>query len=518
MRPPLEDFGSTPCQIGHTGIMAATVEDVLNIVFISLSVSGQLNIHLATIEHMLKLGPSDCPPLRIHLVSFDPAEKRAHAIAENASASRHSVIFHGLGELTLFSETSANGMIDRHGPARLLRGGGLKPYRYLAELFGYNPDHYIRAYERIVTILAVIKPKVDVVAVDTTMPMAMDACDTAGVKWGVLCPNSGLELFKHSQPHLEGLWKHPAPYSGLPFPVPVRLIPYNIALNISLVRILFTHPKVRALESRRVKAGIRGRIFDRHFEDLPFFICSSVMDMEFPHIPPPNVVFPGPILVPIPPLAADAYPDLAAFLDRKRTIVINLGSNFWYSQEDAAHMAEAIADAQERSEEKGGFQVLWKLNGKKSFQDLLGEKFGKEHDAVRIEEWIEPPTLALLQHPNVAAFVNHGGANSVHEAAFAGVPQILLPQWLDLYEYAVRTEWLGHGIYANKGAPAQIDPFQLSDAFIRVLSDGPGEEGTLMKAKAVELSKACKRGGGVETVARTLLKAAGIAQAGKSQQ
>lgn len=91
----------------------------------------------------------------------------------------------------------------------------------------------------------------------------------------------------------------------------------------------------------------------------------------------------------------------------------------------------------------------------------------------------------------------------------AGVPQIVLPQWLDLYEYAMRTEWLGHGIYANKGCPAQIDTYQLSDAFVRILSDGPGEEGTLMKARALEISEACKRGGGVNTVAKTLLKAAG---------
>ena len=188
----------------------ATEPDALNIVFISLSVSGQLNIHLATIEHMLTLGPDVCPPLRIHLISFDPAEKRARDLAANTPQSRHCLRFHGLGELTLFAETSQNGTIDRHGPARLVRKGGLRPYRYLAELFGYNPDHYIRAYERTVQILEEIKPRVHVAAVDTTMPMGMDACDATGVNWGVLCPNSGLELFKYQQPRLEGFWKHPA--------------------------------------------------------------------------------------------------------------------------------------------------------------------------------------------------------------------------------------------------------------------------------------------------------------------
>lgn len=72
----------------------------------------------------------------------------------------------------------------------------------------------------------------------------------------------------------------------------------------------------------------------------------------------------------------------------------------------------------------------------------------------------------------------------------------------------MRTEWLGHGIYANKGAPAKIDTIQLSDAFVRVLSNGPGEEGTLMREKAQTIAKACRAGGGVETVANTLLRAA----------
>ncbi|PSR78623.1 hypothetical protein PHLCEN_2v7370 [Hermanssonia centrifuga] len=447
--------------------MSNKMPDALNIVFISLSVSGQLNIHLASIEHMLTLGPSESPPLNIHLISFDPAEKRARTLAASASP-RHSFTFHGLGELTLFTETSQNGTIDRHRPAELFRKDGLKPYTYLAELFGYNPDHYIRAYERILEIFREIKPKINVAAVDTTMPMAMDACTTAGIHWGVLCPNSGIELFKHQQPRLEGFWKHPA---------------------------------IRALEVRRSKAGIQGRVFNKSFQRLPFFICSSVMEMEFPHIPSPNVVFPGPILVPVPPLSSATYPDLTAFFDRKRTVIINLGSNFWYSHEDVESVADAILDAQQRCQEKGSFQVLWKLNGKKAFEIMLEKKFGKQSDTVRIDEWIEPDTLAVLQHPNVVAFVNHGGASN------AGVPQILLPQWLDLYEYAVRTEWLGHGIYANKGHPAEIVADQLADAFLRVLSD---DEGKILKAKSLEIAEACRRGGGVQTVARTLLAAATI--------
>lgn len=89
------------------------------------------------------------------------------------------------------------------------------------------------------------------------------------------------------------------------------------------------------------------------------------------------------------------------------------------------------------------------------------------------------------------------------------MPQILLPQWIDLYDYAVRTEWLGHGLYANKGCAPALDLYQLSEAFLHVLDDRPGKAGALMREKASELSESCKLAGGVHTVVDTLLQAAG---------
>lgn len=184
--------------------------DPLNIVFIALSVSGQLNIHLAAIEHMLSLESADSPPIHIHLLSFEPAEKHVRSLSASAKSSRNTLTFHSLGKLMLFTEISQNGLIDRHGPATLLHKGGLKSYRFLAELFGFNADCYVGVYERVLEIFSSIKPKIDIAAVDLCMPIGMDACMTANVPWGILCPNSGLELSKHDQPMLRGFWKFPA--------------------------------------------------------------------------------------------------------------------------------------------------------------------------------------------------------------------------------------------------------------------------------------------------------------------
>lgn len=209
--------------------------------------------------------------------------------------------------------------------------------------------------------------------------------------------------------------------------MPVHLIPYNVALNIAWLRTLQTHPRIQQLEKRRAKAGIHGKLLDKPLKELPFMICASVREMEYPHVPGHNVVYPGPIVVPVPPLSEGAYPDLTGFLGRGRTIIVNMGSNFWYTEEDVQGVADAIVLGRKRCGQKM-FQVLWKLNGKDAFETLLEERLGKELlESVRTEEWIEPPALAVLQHPNVVAFVNHGGASTSFAPSCAKLVLIFRP-------------------------------------------------------------------------------------------
>ena len=89
--------------------------------------------------------------------------------------------------------------------------------------------------------------------------------------------------------------------------------------------------------------------------------------------------------------------------------------------------------------------------------------------------------------------------------ASAGIPQIILPQWTDCYDFATRVDALGHGIHANKGFDAQIDAPQLADALERVLKDRDGEEGARLKARAEEVARACRGAGGVRQAAETVI-------------
>lgn len=55
--------------------------------------------------------------------------------------------------------------------------------------------------------------------------------------------------------------------------------------------------------------------------------------------------------------------------------------------------------------------------------------------------------------------------------ARVGVPQIVLPQWLDTYDCATRVEWLGIGINGSRTAAPGIDATEFSKALLQVLRD-----------------------------------------------
>jgi len=132
---------------------------------------------------------------------------------------------------------------------------------------------------------------------------------------------------------------------------------------------------------------------------------------------------------------------------------------------------------------------------------------------VKVQEWLSVDPLAVLQSGHVVCSVHHGGSNSFHEALryshsipfhpkhltktnnfSAGVPQIVLPCWLDTFEFANRVEYLGIGIYGSRTSAPGVEAGELSRALMRVL--GGGEESVRMKGMAAELREISGRVGG----------------------
>jgi MGT family glycosyltransferase len=92
-------------------------------------------------------------------------------------------------------------------------------------------------------------------------------------------------------------------------------------------------------------------------------------------------------------------------------------------------------------------------------------------------ESLGPPPANILVHAHVpqlqileraAAFVTHGGMNSVSESLFHGVPMVVIPQMSEQEFVARRTEALGAGIFLAKEA---VTPQSLRTAVERLRED-----------------------------------------------
>jgi UDP:flavonoid glycosyltransferase YjiC (YdhE family) len=87
-----------------------------------------------------------------------------------------------------------------------------------------------------------------------------------------------------------------------------------------------------------------------------------------------------------------------------------------------------------------------------------------------------------------------------------GIPQMVLPMWVDLYDYATRAELLGIGVWGNQKSAPYWTAEELSVSFQKVLGDG--ETATAIREKAAELGRISKRDPGRFVAARELAKQA----------
>jgi UDP:flavonoid glycosyltransferase YjiC (YdhE family) len=136
---------------------------------------------------------------------------------------------------------------------------------------------------------------------------------------------------------------------------------------------------------------------------------------------PPNVTSAGPIILNDEP-AIEQDPELTAWLARAPTVLVNLGSLFTYTEEQATTMAQAIADLLARSD----VQVLWKLAKESTYTDTrykMSVRSDIKKGRLRTTDWLSVSPSALLGTGHIVASVHHGGANCYYES----VSYVLIP-------------------------------------------------------------------------------------------
>ncbi|KAH6632190.1 hypothetical protein F5144DRAFT_593001 [Chaetomium tenue] len=123
-------------------------------------------------------------------------------------------------------------------------------------------------------------------------------------------------------------------------------------------------------------------------------------------------------------------------------------------------------------------EALWK------YPRVLGEEV--RAGVVKVVDWLEAEPMAVLESGVVVCAVHHGGANSFLEAVCAGVPQVVLPVWMDTFDFARRTELLGIGRWGNRRARKLCEEKELGAVLTEVVA---GEKAPTYARKAKELAE-----------------------------
>ncbi|XP_043995943.1 UDP-glucuronosyltransferase 2C1-like [Gambusia affinis] len=160
-------------------------------------------------------------------------------------------------------------------------------------------------------------------------------------------------------------------------------------------------------------------------QDADIWLFRSDFVFDFPRPTMPNVVYIGGFQCkPAQPLPADLE-DFVQSAGEHGVIVMTLGTLVNALPEEVVN---EIASVFAKMPQK----VIWKHRGKRP--STLGNN-------TLMMDWM--PQKDLLGHPQIKAFIAHGGTNGVQEAIYYGVPVLGIPLFFDQYDNLLRLQERG---------------------------------------------------------------------------
>ncbi|KAF6817385.1 UDP-glucoronosyl and UDP-glucosyl transferase family protein [Colletotrichum plurivorum] len=461
------------------------------VLFVTNAEYGLSNVHLAAAFSLVEHHPE----VTVHYASWANMGRkveRISAAARKRSPASPAIMFHELPPPDYYNATGETSLT-------LITPPGLKGIESMARqmktfICPWTAEEHLVLYHFIKGLLRDIDP--GVVVLDMLHRPAIDAVREENRLHAVLTPNTLVDLFAGNQPWLGALWKYPVTSSGFSFPVAWKDIPANAYMMARLAYNMLTEPSL--VEKRKYLAahGIKEPMdfFKMHKPGSSLMISQDTRGASIPlEYVPPNVTATGPIALSIA-TAEEQDPELAAWLARAPTVLVNLGSLMEYDDARGAAMAGALRVLLQKT----GVQVLWKLHRRLDgkLDDSVWQPLVQEFvdsDRLRVSKWLTVDPLALLETGNIILSVHHGGANCYHEAVWAGVPHLILPAWVDLYNYGVLVEEVGLGRWGNRKAAPALEAEELSEAFLELVGDGPASRALRQNAK--KLAKTFTRPG-----------------------
>ncbi|KAK0620512.1 hypothetical protein B0T14DRAFT_546357 [Immersiella caudata] len=494
------------------------------VLLITNSEHGQANVYLATSYALVTLEDED---VEVHFASFPPIEKfvnltTKHAVRDNSRA--RPIIFHSIDGIDMVSAWTRPELVSEQEALKDIDVVKLvyairRMMLLLKIILPWTGPEFVKILFSVIDIVHKVQP--DIIAVDPAFSPALTALRHINAKFIVLSPNTIKDFAMPHQPNGEPLWKYPCIGTYFPFPVPLAHIPTNIFLVLLAIVLAAFFDSHRRSIQRHVAAHVPGARLTT-LNDLSLnahlgirFLVANLPEIEFPlAVTPPSIIPCGPMIRPALSLA-EVDPALAVWLRQAPTVYVNLGTHMFLDEDMAVEMAVALRIALDavvailwRDKKLKGLQVLWKLNRKGEYEvgkkgckvwDVLGERMMLS-GRVKVVEWFEAEPTAVLEGGRVVCAVHHGGANSFLETVSAGIPQVIIPVWMDTYDFARRAEILGIGRWGNQGTEfgTIFKGRELGTALVDVLIGG---RASVYENRARELADLCKRSGGGRVIA-----------------
>lgn len=156
---------------------------------------------------------------------------------------------------------------------------------------------------------------------------------------------------------------------------------------------------------------------------LPFLLETDYANFRDYHLPP-NILACGPITFPSLQPMQDCDAELLQWIQKRPTILVNLGSHFEFDAGSALVMSKALKFV---LESRTDIQILWKLKfdlASSSEANPIIRSF-TDSGRLRITPWLNTPPSVLVDTGYVMCSVHHGGANSYYEACKYDISQFL---------------------------------------------------------------------------------------------
>ncbi|KAH8647389.1 hypothetical protein BX600DRAFT_153379 [Xylariales sp. PMI_506] len=441
------------------------------VLFLTTEAPGLCNVHLATAYALLE----NHQQVSVHYASFPKLEKRVGAIARlaNKGPRRASgIIFYPLIGPAYLESLNTQGRVQE----TIVHPPGVKGVDSLCSAIQqyvspWAAEDYYGIYSIITNLIDEIDPAV--VVLDTGLGPAIDATREKQRRHAFIVPNILADLLPAVQPKYTLFWKYPALGSGHPFPVPWNLLLVNIYLNYRMVRSLSFLPDVQKKKEFLKKRGLKNPIdfMGLYRSEVPWV----TQTLPGAHIPldviPQNVWLTGPINLAGVEADSEHNNELRQWLRRNPTVLIALGSGFQYSMPQAKAMTEAITRILGNVP---NVQFLWKMDKLADFDGgFLEDAIGTSSDRLRVYRWLDVEPASLLHSGDIIASIHHGGSGSYHDAISGGVPQVILPQWVDLYNFAQLVEDLRIGLWGCRQTSPDWTADCLEEAMLSILDSGP---------------------------------------------